>query len=734
MHAALVESLGPQLYHTQLSEPELNQRVRVVLHEVLTRDDTPLPAAERATLAQQIADEILGYGPLEPFLRDPEVTEVMVNGFDTVYIERGGKIEQVDAAFSDDAHLRRTIDKIVGRVGPPGGRVLAHGGRPAARRLARQRDHPAARRRRRRADDPQVRHRPVHGRRPDRLRDPHPGGGRVPRRVRAGQGQHPGRGRHRRRQDDDAQRAVESFIPEDERIVTIEDAAELQLHQDHVIRLEARPANIEGRGEVTIRDLVKNSLRMRPDRIVVGEVRDAAALDMLQAMNTGHDGSICTVHANTPRDTLARIETMVLMAGVDLPVRAIREQVSSAIDLVVQQARFKDGSRHITHVTEVVGMEGDIITMQDIYKFDYDAGFDAEGHPLGTLVTTGLRPKFLRSSPRAACTSTPPCSRSTGPDHERPDDEMGGRRGGRWRRWAWAPGVAWAAPEGRIQQVESADGAVTYILSAEGLAEGESIDPASVGRRWAAWRRRRPRHPWPTTQDRPCARTTMIVLDSSGSMAEFGKLARPRTPPSSTWPPCPPTCKAGLVTFADKADGRGGPDRGPGRGDRRRSTASKAEGATALNDAVVLTVDELGADGTRNAVLLSDGEDEGSNTSAKAAAKALKKSGVVLDAVSLGTGKQTAQLAAFAKAGNGSVVTATDAGELTAAFESAARTVVTQLAVTADGPQGVEAGTAEIVVAALVGDMPITDSAVAVIAPRLLRQRGAAAPAYGPSS
>ncbi len=162
-----------------------------------------------------------------------------------------------------------------------------------------------------------------------------------------------------------------------------------------MIRLEARPANIEGRGEVTIRDLVKNSLRMRPDRIVVGEVRDAAALDMLQAMNTGHDGSICTVHANTPRDTLARIETMVLMAGVDLPVRAIREQVSSAIDLVVQQARLKDGTRHITHITEVVGMEGDVITMQDIYKFDYDAGFDADGHPLGTLVTTGLRPKFL---------------------------------------------------------------------------------------------------------------------------------------------------------------------------------------------------------------------------------------------------------------------------------------------------------------------------------------------------
>jgi pilus assembly protein CpaF len=188
---------------------------------------------------------------------------------------------------------------------------------------------------------------------------------------------------------------LSSFIPEDERIVTIEDAAELQLHQDHVLRLEARPPNIEGRGQVTVRDLVRNSLRMRPDRIVVGEVRDAAALDMLQAMNTGHDGSICTVHANTPRDVLARVETMVLMAGVDLPVRAIREQVSSAIDLVVQQTRFKDGTRHLTHVTEVVGMEGDVITLQDLFMFDHGAGFDENGRSLGTLKSTGLRPKFL---------------------------------------------------------------------------------------------------------------------------------------------------------------------------------------------------------------------------------------------------------------------------------------------------------------------------------------------------
>jgi pilus assembly protein CpaF len=188
---------------------------------------------------------------------------------------------------------------------------------------------------------------------------------------------------------------LSSFIPNDERVITIEDAAELQLHQEHVLRLEARPPNIEGKGEVRIRDLVRNALRMRPDRIVVGEIRDAAALDMLQAMNTGHDGSICTVHANSPRDALSRVETMVLMAGVDLPMRAIREQVSSAIDLIVHQARFKDGSRHVTQVTEVVGMEGDIITLQDLFVFDHSPGFDETGRALGVLRSSGLRPRFL---------------------------------------------------------------------------------------------------------------------------------------------------------------------------------------------------------------------------------------------------------------------------------------------------------------------------------------------------
>ena len=200
---------------------------------------------------------------------------------------------------------------------------------------------------------------------------------------------------------------LSSFIPSDERIVTVEDAAELQLKQEHVVRLESRPANIEGKGEVTIRDLVKNCLRMRPDRVIVGEVRDASALDMLQAMNTGHDGSLCTLHSNGPRDTLSRMETMVLMAGMDLPIRAIREQVASAVDLVVHQTRFKDGSRRITHLTEVERMEGDIITLQDVFVYDHGAGFDGDGKAMGSLRATGLRPKFLEKMEHANVTVDP---------------------------------------------------------------------------------------------------------------------------------------------------------------------------------------------------------------------------------------------------------------------------------------------------------------------------------------
>jgi pilus assembly protein CpaF len=394
VHQTLLDNLGPKLYDSRLTQSELEQKVRQTLQEVLAQEETPLTVADRARIAQEIADDILGYGPLEPYLRDPDITEVMVNGFDAIFIERAGRVHAVEGTFSDEGHLRRTIDKIVARVGrrvdesspmvdarlPDGSRVNAvipplaiDGSLLTIRKFS--------------ADPYMVEDLIGFGTMSRTVSDFLEKCVRGKLNILVAGGTGAGK--------TTTLNVLSSFIPGDERVITIEDAAELQLHQDHVLRLEARPPNIEGRGEVKIRDLVRNSLRMRPDRIVVGEIRDAAALDMLQAMNTGHDGSICTVHANAPRDVLSRVETMVLMAGVDLPVRAIREQVSSAIDLIVQQARFKDGTRHITHVTEVVGMEGDVITLQDLFLFDYSAGFDEAGRSLGTLKSTGLRPKFL---------------------------------------------------------------------------------------------------------------------------------------------------------------------------------------------------------------------------------------------------------------------------------------------------------------------------------------------------
>ncbi len=394
VHQTLLENLGPQLYDSRLTQSELEQKVRLTLQEVLAQEETPLTVQDRARIAQEVADDILGYGPLEPYLRDPDITEVMVNGADSIYIERSGQIFQVEGQFNDEAHLRRTIDKIVGRVGrrvdessPMVDARLQDGSRVNAVIPPLALDGSLLTIRKFSADPYQV--------------DDLIGFGTMSR-VTADFLEKCVRGRLNilvsggtGAGKTTSLNVLSSFIPEEERVVTIEDAAELQLHQEHVLRLEARPPNIEGKGEVKIRDLVRNSLRMRPDRIVVGEIRDAAALDMLQAMNTGHDGSICTVHANAPRDVLARVETMVLMAGIDLPVRAIREQVSSAIDLIVHQSRFKDGTRHLTHVTEVVGMEGDIITLQDLFLFDHGLGFDDSGHSQGYLKSTGLRPKFL---------------------------------------------------------------------------------------------------------------------------------------------------------------------------------------------------------------------------------------------------------------------------------------------------------------------------------------------------
>ncbi|WP_246210109.1 CpaF family protein [Nocardioides piscis] len=394
VHAQLVEALGPKLYDAHITQSELEQQVHVALQNALADADQPMSSVDRARVSQEIADDILGYGPLEPLLRSGDLSEVMVNSFDSIYVEENGKLVKTDAQFADEAHLRRTIDKIVSKIGrrvdetspmvdarlPDGSRVNAiipplalDGSKLTIRKFS---------------EDPLTVEDLINFGSLSRAAAELLAAcvkGRLNILVSGGTGAG----------KTTTLNVLSSFIPHDERIVTIEDAAELRLHQDHVLRLESRPPNIEGKGAVTIRDLVKNSLRMRPDRIVVGEIRDAAALDMLQAMNTGHDGSISTLHANTPRDALARLETMVLMAGMDLPVRAIREQVASAVDLIIQQTRLKDGTRRITAITEIVGMEGDIVTTQDVFMFDYHAGTDENGKFLGDLKSMGLRPRFL---------------------------------------------------------------------------------------------------------------------------------------------------------------------------------------------------------------------------------------------------------------------------------------------------------------------------------------------------
>lgn len=391
IHKEVIDNIEQEMKQNILAEEALAKKAREMVFGLLERDAIFLPFSERQIIAAEIMDEVIGLGPLEPLLKDEGITEIMVNGPKRVYIERGGKLYLTNVYFRDDQHVMHIIDKIVSPIGrridesspyvdarlPDGSRVNAiipplslKGPTITIRKFATN---------------------------PYDINDLMRFGTLTPQMVKfveaavkarlniiisggTGSGK------------TTLLNVLASFIPHTDRIVTIEDAAELKLGQDHVVSLESRAVNIEGRGAVTIRDLVRNCLRMRPDRIVVGEVRGGEALDMLQAMNTGHDGSLTTGHANTPRDMLARLETMVLMAGMDLPIKAIRQQVASAIDMIVHESRLRDGSRVITHITEVLGMEGDTIQLQDIFLFE-QTSVDDNGKVIGQHYATGITPK-----------------------------------------------------------------------------------------------------------------------------------------------------------------------------------------------------------------------------------------------------------------------------------------------------------------------------------------------------
>jgi pilus assembly protein CpaF len=390
VHRKLLNRLNLEAL-SQTDRSRAEGEIRSLLGQLLSEEGTPLSLSERETLFGEVLDDVFGLGPLEPLLKDPSISDILVNTYKNVFVERKGRLERVTATFQDDKHLLRVIDRIVSSVGrrvddssPMVDARLADGSRVNAIIAPLAVDGPLL----------SIRRFPAERLKADdlvtlkALTQPmldflsHCVKARLNCIISGGTGAG----------KTTLLNVLSSFISSHERIVTIEDAAELQLHQEHVARLETRPPNVEGKGAIRQRQLVVNALRMRPDRIVVGEVRSEEALDMLQAMNTGHDGSLTTVHANTPRDALTRIETMIAMGNMNLPERAMRQQIAAAVQLVVQQTRLSDGSRRVTSIAEITGMEGDVITMQEIFAFE-KLGINEEGRVIGRFRATGVRPK-----------------------------------------------------------------------------------------------------------------------------------------------------------------------------------------------------------------------------------------------------------------------------------------------------------------------------------------------------
>lgn len=421
VHRIIVEQMTPTeqmvLSAVQQDAAEVEQVIGNYVDKVLEDNPFAVPVSERGRIVSDLRDEMLGLGPIESLLKDPSITEIMVNGPKKVFIERMGKLQLSGVQFHDDAHVMNIIERILSPIGrhidestPLVDARLKDGSRVNIIIPPLALCGPCITIRKFAQKALSVENLISFGTLDRKMADFIKACIQARINILVSGGTGSGK--------TTTLNVLSSFIPENERIVTIEDAAELKLQQTHVVTLESRPANIEGSGQITIRDLVKNALRMRPDRIIVGEVRSGEALDMLQAMNTGHDGSLTTAHANTPRDALSRLETMVLMAGFEMPVRAIREQISSAIELILQQSRLKDGSRKITYITEVQHMEGDVITTQDLFRFE-QTGMDADGKLTGHFVSTGMQPSFMEKFQTNGV--------ELPEDFFMPDEEAGGR-------------------------------------------------------------------------------------------------------------------------------------------------------------------------------------------------------------------------------------------------------------------------------------------------------------------